>query len=288
MAAAKLLIEKWPNMFWASCAAHIIDLMLEAIGKEVKLRRLADGDEKASMAFLYAELQQAKEAIKMAFKNVEINYRSIIEIIETRAKGWLDSPLHMTAYLLNPYNFYKDQSINDNVMVLDAIFICFERFFRDDIDKQDQVINMELPKYKEKGDFGRILAANGCSENSSSYDPCTWWMTYGNATPTLQKMFNSKLINKWERNKNQNRDVLRSLDTSKAQSWIVAINDDDEEMEESEGLEVGGEAIDNANQQARELHDDDFVSDEEQVECEEDFEFNSDEEGFVDINEDGY
>ena len=57
-------------------------------------------------------------------------------------------------------------------MVSDAIFICVEKFFRDDIDKQDQVINMELPKYKEKeGDFGRILAANRCSENSSSYDP---------------------------------------------------------------------------------------------------------------------
>lgn len=156
----------------------------------------------------------------MAFNNVEINYRSIIEIIETRAK--------------------------------------------------DQLINMELPKNKEKGDFGRILAAKGCSENSSSYDPGTWWMTYGNSTPTLQKMaikilslttsssgcernwsafegFNSKLINKWERNKNQNIDVLRSLDASKAQSWIVAINDDDDEMEDSEGLEVSGEAIDNAN-----------------------------------------
>lgn len=124
-------------------------------------------------------------------------------------------------------------------------------------------------------------------------------MTYGNSTPTLQKMaikilslttsssgcernwsafegvsnnlllnihtkkrnrldsqrlhnlvfvqFNSKLINKWERNKNQNIDVLRSLDASKAQSWIVAINDDDDEMEDSEGLEVSGEAIDNAN-----------------------------------------
>nr|KAJ0209317.1 hypothetical protein LSAT_V11C400221430 [Lactuca sativa] len=160
----------------------------------------------------------------------------------------------------------------------------------------------------------------------------TWWMNYGNSTPTLQKMaikilslttsssgcernwsdfkgihtkkrnrldsqrlhklvfvqFNSKLINKWEGNKNQNIDVLRSLDASKAQSWIVAINDDDEEMEEGEGLEVGGEAIDNANQEARELHDDDFVLDEEQVECEEDFEFNSDEEGFVDRNEDYY
>ncbi|XP_023753043.1 uncharacterized protein LOC111901427 [Lactuca sativa] len=166
-----------------------VNLCLKVFSPLVKLLRLANGDQKASMGFLYGELQQAKEDIKMAFNNVEINYRSIIEIIETRAKGRLDSPLHMTAYLLNPYYLYKDQNIKDNVMVSDAIFICVEKFFRDDIDKQDQVINMELPKYKEKeGDFGRILAANGCSENSSSYDPATWWMTYGNSTPTLQKM----------------------------------------------------------------------------------------------------
>ncbi|KAI3751285.1 hypothetical protein L2E82_22333 [Cichorium intybus] len=89
--------------------------------------------------------------------------------------------------------------------------------------------------------------------------------------------------------KNQNTDVLRSVDASKAQSRIVSIIDDDEEIEEGDGLEVGGEGISDPTQEARELHDDDFVSDEKQVECEEDFEFiNSDEEGFVEGNEDSY
>ncbi|CAH1421371.1 unnamed protein product [Lactuca virosa] len=294
----------------------------------VKVLRLVDGDPKPSMGFLYGELKQAKEDIKMAFNNVENNYRSIIDIIDTKAKGRLDSPLHMMAYLLNPYYFFKDQEIKDNVMVSDIVFICIEKFFLDDNDKQDQVINMELPKYKEKeGDFGRMLAAKGCSENNSSYDPGTWWMTYGNSTPTLQKMaikilslttsssgcernwsafegihtkkrnrldsqrlhdlvyvqFNSKLINKWARVKNQNADVLCSLDASMAQSCIVAISDDDEEMEEGGGLENGGEEIDDesATQEDRELHEDDFVSDAEQVEGDEYFEFNSDEEGFL-------
>nr|KAJ0213826.1 hypothetical protein LSAT_V11C400221820 [Lactuca sativa] len=168
---------------------------------------------------------------------------------------------------------------------------------------------------------------NGCSENNSSYDPGTWWMTYGNSTPTLQKMaikilslttsssgcernwsafegihtkkrnkldsqrlhdlvyvqFNSKLINKWARVKNQNVDVLRSLDASMAQSWIVAISDDEEEMEEGGGLENGGEEIDDesATQEDRELYKDDFVSDAEQVKGDEYFKFNSDEEGFL-------
>ena len=43
-----------------------------------------------------------------------------------------------------------------------------------DFEKQDQVMNMELPKYKGKeGDFRRMLAAKGCLQNSSSYDPGT-------------------------------------------------------------------------------------------------------------------
>ena len=72
-------------------------------------------------------------------------------------------------------------------------------------------------------------------------------------------------------------DVLRSLDASKAQSWLVAISDE-EEVEQDGNLGVGGEAV----CVDRELHEDDFVSDEEEVEGGENFEFdNSDEEGFI-------
>ena len=57
-------------------------------------------------------------------------------------------------------------------MISDAVFTCVEKFFVDDFGKQDQVMNLELPKYKGKeGDFGRMLAAKGCSENNNTYDP---------------------------------------------------------------------------------------------------------------------
>ncbi|GJT07184.1 putative transcription factor/ chromatin remodeling BED-type(Zn) family protein [Tanacetum coccineum] len=217
MAAAQLLEMKKPNIFWTSCAAHTIDLMLEAIGKEGKFkewiakaktltifiyahhRTLMDKKEKLrlmftsdewtqskwaktkngkeaysipSMGFLYGELKKAKEDIKMAFNNVETYYRPIIDIIETRSKGRLDSPLHLIAYLLNPYYFFKDQRIKDDVMVSNAVYAFLEKLFHHDFEKQDQVMNIELPKYKGKeGDFGRMLAAKGCSENNSSYDP---------------------------------------------------------------------------------------------------------------------
>ncbi|KAI3772823.1 hypothetical protein L6452_04017 [Arctium lappa] len=93
--------------------------------------------------------------------------------------------------------------------------------------------------------------------------------------------FNAKLINKWAKVKNQNMDVLRSLDASKAQSWIVAISDEEEEKMEEGG---NSEARDH---EARELHEDDFESDEEpQVEGDEEFEFNSDDERLFDIIDD--
>ncbi|GJU39958.1 hAT transposon superfamily protein [Tanacetum coccineum] len=242
MAAAQLLVTKKPNIFWTSCAAHTIDLMLEAIGKE-------------------------------------------------------------------------DQSIKDDVMVSNAVFAFLEKFFHHDFEKQDQVMNIELLQYKGKeGDFGRMLAAKDCLENNGSYDPGTWWMNYGNKTLILQKMaikilslttssfgcernwnvfegihskkrnwldlvyvqFNAKLINKWARVKNKNIDILRSFDASKAQSWIINISDD-EEIEEDGSLGIGGDAVG----VDRKLHEDDFVLDEEQVEGGENFEFNSDEEGFI-------
>lgn len=53
MVAAKLLIEKRPNMFWTSCAAHTIDLMLEAIGKEGKFKEWI-AKAKTLTIFIYA------------------------------------------------------------------------------------------------------------------------------------------------------------------------------------------------------------------------------------------
>ncbi|GKF02327.1 hypothetical protein Tco_0029250, partial [Tanacetum coccineum] len=52
-----------------------------------------------------------------------------------------------------------------------------------------------------------------------------------------------KLINKWAKVKNQNADVLRSLDASNTQSWIVAISEGEEELEEDGSSGVGGEAV---------------------------------------------
>ncbi|GJX09050.1 pescadillo-like protein [Tanacetum coccineum] len=213
----------------------------------VKVLRLADGDQKPSMGFLYGDLKKAKEDIKMAFNNVETYYRPIIDDIETRSKGRLDSPLHLIAYLLNPYYFFKDQSIKDDVMVSNAVYAFLEKFFHHDFEKQDQI-------HSKKRN----------------------WLDSQRLNDLVYVQFNAKLINKWARVKNKNIDILRSFNASKAQSWIFSISDD-EEIEEDGSLVVGGEAV----AVDRELHKDDFVSDEKQVEGGENFEFNSDEEDFT-------
>ncbi|GJV41664.1 pescadillo-like protein [Tanacetum coccineum] len=123
-------------------------------------------------------------------------------------------------------------------------------------------------------------SSSGCERNWSAFEGIHTkkrnWLDSQRLHHLVYVQFNAKLINKWARVKNQNIDVLRSLNASKAQSWIVAISDD-EEIEEDGSHGVGGDAVG----VDRELHEDDFVSDEEQVEGEENLEFNSEEKGFI-------
>jgi len=53
MAAAKLLREKRPNIFWTSCATHTLNLMLEAIGKLPRFKKVID-QAKTFTIFIYA------------------------------------------------------------------------------------------------------------------------------------------------------------------------------------------------------------------------------------------
>ena len=73
--------------------------------------RLVDGDVKPSMGFIYGELLKAKREIKEAFSNNESRFKKVIAIINKKMKGRLDSPLHLTAYLLNLHYSYSNPSI---------------------------------------------------------------------------------------------------------------------------------------------------------------------------------
>ncbi|CAN6813214.1 unnamed protein product, partial [Brassica oleracea] len=142
VAAAKMLKQKRPRIFWTGCVAHTVDLMLEGISKLsgfariidqakavtifiyahhktlsmmrayakrdivfsplVKVLRLADEEKVPSLGFIFGEILEAKKSIKEASDHLEKNYLPVFRIIDDKMKGRLDTPLHMAAYFLNP------------------------------------------------------------------------------------------------------------------------------------------------------------------------------------------
>ena len=127
----------------------------------VKVLRLVDRDVRPSMGFLYGELLKAKRQIKEAFGNVEARFKDVIAVIDKKMNGRLDSPLHLTAYLLNPHYSYSDPSIFDQPKISEGFIACVEKFYYHDEDMQHQAANIELKKFQNReGPFSKKLAKN--------------------------------------------------------------------------------------------------------------------------------
>jgi hypothetical protein len=134
---------------------------------------MVDGDTKPSMPWLYGEILKAKEEIRIAVGNLDKNgtglYKSIIEIVDEKMKKRLDCPIHMAAYCLNPYYSYSKPSIFHNEDVIDGFFAAVETFYHGDYDKQNQVLNEDFHKFKDKaGHFGKNVAQLGCKDYNFS------------------------------------------------------------------------------------------------------------------------
>ncbi|XP_008663987.1 uncharacterized protein [Zea mays] len=140
------------------------------------------------MGFLYGELLKAKREIKEAFGNVESRFKDVMAVIEKKMNGRLDSPLHLTAFLLNPHYSYANPSIFDEPKMNEAFISCVEQFYYHDEDQQEQVANFELKKIQNReGPFSKKLAR---TFQNYDYNPgrASWWRLYGTETPALQKM----------------------------------------------------------------------------------------------------
>ncbi|PWZ38413.1 hypothetical protein Zm00014a_020400 [Zea mays] len=160
--------------------------MLAVFEPLVKVLSLVDGDVKPSMGFLYGELLKAKREVKEAFGNVESRFKDVMVVIEKKMNGRLDSPLHLTAFLLNPYYSYADPSIFDEPKMNEAFISCVEQFYYHDEDQQEQAANFELKKFQNReGPFSKKLAR---TFQNYDYNPASWWRLYGTETPALQKM----------------------------------------------------------------------------------------------------
>ncbi|XP_039778171.1 uncharacterized protein LOC120645455 [Panicum virgatum] len=165
-----------------------VKLTLSVFEPLVKVLRLVDGDVKPSMGFVYGEQLKAKREIKEAFGNVETRFKDVMAVIEKKMDGRLDSPLHLTAYLLNPHYSYSKPSIFDEPKIIEAFVACVEQFYYHDEDKQDQAANIELKKFQSReGPFNKKLAT---TFQNFDYNPgrASWWRLYGTETPALQSM----------------------------------------------------------------------------------------------------
>ncbi|KAH6824104.1 hypothetical protein C2S53_004070 [Perilla frutescens var. hirtella] len=170
--------------FWSG-----VGLCLQVFTPLIKVLQIADGDTKPSMGFLYGELIQAKEDIKISLSNLPKNYEPIIEVIDGRMKGRLDSSLHLTAYLLNPFYHYNNSLIQLDKDVVLGIMDCIDVIYPGDISVQDKILNEEFPIYREKKlIFGKPLAVKACAFNDAKFDLVSWWLTFGIITPTLQRL----------------------------------------------------------------------------------------------------
>uniref|UniRef100_A0A8R7PEK6 DUF659 domain-containing protein n=1 Tax=Triticum urartu TaxID=4572 RepID=A0A8R7PEK6_TRIUA len=136
-----------------------LKLCLNVFEPLVKVLRLVDGDVNPSMGFVYGEIVKAKKEIKEVYGNVELHYKDVINIVEKKMKDRLDSPLHLAAYLLNPYYSYADTNIFDDGTINEGFISCVETFYYGDDDKQDQAVNFELKKFQNReGSFAKKLA----------------------------------------------------------------------------------------------------------------------------------
>ena len=80
-------------------------------------------------------------------------------------KNRLDCPVHMAAYCLNPYYSFNDPSIFDSEEVMDGFIVAVETFYHGDYEKQNQVLNDDLHKFKDQvGHFGKMVARAGCKD----------------------------------------------------------------------------------------------------------------------------
>eukprot|EP00267_Zea_mays_P043147 XP_020395211.1 uncharacterized protein LOC109940233 [Zea mays] len=163
-----------------------VSLCLKVFEPLVKVLRLVDGDVKPSMGYVYGELLKAKREIKEAFGNVENKYREVMAIVDKKMKDRLDSPLHVAAYMLNPYYSYNNPAIFSDSNVVEKFMQCVETFYDGNDEKEYRAVNEDLDKFqKRQGSFSKKMARS-CER--FEFQPASWWRLYGGGAPDLQYM----------------------------------------------------------------------------------------------------
>ncbi|GJN36551.1 hypothetical protein PR202_gb25424 [Eleusine coracana subsp. coracana] len=134
MAAKDVLYVERPNIFWSSCATHTINLMLEGIGKMKKFKTIVD-QAKALTIFIYSHHRTLALMRKYAKK------RDIIRPGVTRFAS----------------NFLTLQSLYEKKDQLRMMSQTVETFYHGDFDKQSQVLNDDMHRFKDQPSGGELM-----------------------------------------------------------------------------------------------------------------------------------
>ncbi|XP_047309926.1 uncharacterized protein LOC124913387 [Impatiens glandulifera] len=160
---------------------------LKAARPLIKVLRMADSDVKPAMGFIYEQIDEAKEKIRVNFNNIKRNYELIWKIIDERWAIQLHKPLHDAGYYLNPQYHYSCD-FKSNFQIKKGLYSCIERMITDE--NMISKIDSQLESYKNaRGLFGSKFTKLAISTKS----PAEWWDSYGDECPELQ-MFAIRIL----------------------------------------------------------------------------------------------
>ncbi|KAC9664008.1 hypothetical protein E3N88_45432 [Mikania micrantha] len=95
-----------------------------------------------------------------------------MDIISNKSSNRLDTCLHLTAYILNPYFFYNNLEVRDDLNANDVVVDFVGVLYSKDYEKQKEILSVELSIYKRKqGKFDHPITLKGCEVNDDAFDP---------------------------------------------------------------------------------------------------------------------
>ncbi|KAI3950946.1 hypothetical protein MKW92_051412 [Papaver armeniacum] len=144
------------------------------------LHLISGGDSKPQLGYIYATMEQVKEAIKENYKDQKIKYQPFWTVFDGIWNNQLRSPIHSAAFFLNPSLFYS-KDFNEDDEIKDGLTDCIERMVEDK--RARYLILLQLDEYiVARGSFGNGDAI----DQRTTLSPEKWWYLYGGECPELQ------------------------------------------------------------------------------------------------------
>ncbi|XP_055831887.1 uncharacterized protein LOC129900837 isoform X2 [Solanum dulcamara] len=162
--------------FWSTCS--LISRLTDPI---LRLLRIVCSEERPAMAYVYAGVYRAKEAIKKELVNKK-DYSVYWNIIDHRWESLQHHPLHAAGFYLNPKFFYTTEE-DVHLHIRSLVYDCIEKLVPDP-KIQDKIVKETTSYHNSAGDFGRKMAVRA----RDTLFPAEWWSIYGGGCPSLARL----------------------------------------------------------------------------------------------------